>query len=94
MLWQVCIRGAGEEATRVSVRARKLTEEVMRGLSPWASSARLEGERLAFTVASAEVLPEIMRFLVGRGVDVYEVTPQRTSLEEMFLQIVGTDGGL
>jgi len=33
-------------------------------------------------------------FLVGRGVDVYEVTPQRTSLEEMFLQIVGTDGGL
>jgi hypothetical protein len=31
---------------------------------------------------------------VSHGVDVYEVTPQRLSLEELFLQIVGQDGGL
>ncbi len=88
------LHGVAEEAVRVSMRARKLSEEAITGLSPWASSRRLEGERLSFTVTSAEVLPEILRFLVGRGVDVYEVTPQRTSLEEMFLEIVGTDGGL
>lgn len=88
------LRGARGEAVRISMRARKLTEEAVNGLSPWASSVRLEGERLSFTVAGAEVLPELLRFLVGRGVDVYEVTPQRTSLEELFLQIVGTDGGL
>jgi ABC-2 type transport system ATP-binding protein len=88
------LRGVGEEALRVCMRARKLSEEAINGLSPWASSVRLEGERLTFTVGSGEVLPEIVRFLVGRGVDVYEVIPQRTSLEELFLQIVGTDGGL
>jgi ABC-2 type transport system ATP-binding protein len=88
------LRDAGGKALRVSVRARKLSEEGVSGLSPWASAVRLEGERLTFTVADREVLPEILRFLVGHGVDVYEVTPQRTSLEELFLQIVGTDGGL
>jgi hypothetical protein len=35
-----------------------------------------------------------MRYLVNHGVDVYECTPQRLSLEERFLEIVGTDGGL
>jgi ABC-2 type transport system ATP-binding protein len=88
------LHGAGEEVLRISMRVRKLTEETIKGLSPWASSLKCDSESLSFTVASAEVLPEILRFLVGRGVDIFEVTPQRTSLEEMFLQIVGTDGGL
>jgi len=88
------LRGAAAEAMRISMRARKLSEEAVTGLSSWASSVRLEGERLTFTVDGADVLPEILRFLVGRGADVYEVTPLRTSLEELFLQIVGTDGGL
>ena len=88
------LRGGAGEAVRVSMRVQKLSEGDVNGLSTWASSVRLEGERLTFTVADAEVLPQILRFLVGRGVDVYEVAPQRTSLEELFLQIVGTDGGL
>jgi ABC-2 type transport system ATP-binding protein len=88
------LRGAQAEALRISMRVRKLTEEALAGLSPWASCVKSDGERLSFTVASGEVLPEILRFLVGRGVDIYEVTPQRTSLEERFLQIVGTGGGL
>ena len=88
------LRGAVGEAVLVSVRARKLSEKSVNGLSPWASSVRWEGERLTFSVATTEVLPEIVRFLVGCGADVYEVTPQRSSLEELFLQIVGTDGGL
>ncbi len=79
---------------RVCVRARKLDGESLNGLSQWASDIRLDGERLTFAVASADALPEILRYLVGRGADVYEVVPQRTSLEDVFLRIVGTDGGL
>ncbi len=80
--------------TTVSLRAGKLCAETVSGLAQWGSSIRAEGERVTFDVASTEVLPEVMRYLVGRGVDVYEVTPQRLSLEERFLQIVGEDGGL
>ncbi len=83
-----------DSSLEVTIRARKLAQESLSGLSQWASGARLDGERLTFAVADVETLPEILRYLVTRGADVYEVAPQRTSLEEMFLRIVGTDGGL
>ena len=37
---------------------------------------------------------DVLRYLVARGADVYEFTPERQSLEELFLEIVGGDGGL
>jgi ABC-2 type transport system ATP-binding protein len=83
-----------EGETRLTVRARKLGPAVVKGLAPWAQAVRAEGERIEFGVASSDALPEIVRYLVGQGADVYEVTPQRLSLEELFLQIVGDDGGL
>jgi len=88
------LRGLAEGALQVAIRARKLTGESLPGLSPWASSARLEGERLTLEVSSTDVLPEVLRYLVAQGADVYEVIPQRISLEELFLRIIGTDGGL
>ena len=80
--------------TRVTIRAGKVSAEAGRALEQWASAVHIEGERLTFGVPSSDVLPEIVRYLVAQGADVYEVTPQRLSLEEMFLKIVGEDGGL
>jgi ABC-2 type transport system ATP-binding protein len=83
---------AGE--TTVTVRARKLCAHLLAGLAPWATAVTLEGERLTFRVADTEVLPEVLRYLVAGGAEVFEFTPERRSLEELFLEIVGTDGGL
>ena len=80
--------------TRVAVRARNICQEVLSGLAPWASGVYLDGECLSFGILSTAVLPEIVRYLVQRGADVYEVTPQHVSLEDRFMQIVGEDGGL
>jgi ABC-2 type transport system ATP-binding protein len=88
------LKGLLEGETRVSLRARKLRPEAVKGLERWASGVRADGERLTFGVSSSDVLPEIVRYLVAQGADVYEVTPQRLSLEELFMQIVGEDGGL
>jgi ABC-2 type transport system ATP-binding protein len=78
----------------VTVRARNLSAEVVAGLGQWADGADLEGEQLTLRVDGDDRLPEIMRYLAARGVDVYAVVPQRLSLEELFIQIVGADGGL
>src|SRR5205814_8284244 len=83
-----------EEQTTVSIRAANVTVEVASGLSRWSRSVRAEGDRLMLSVSSGGVVPELVRYLVASGADVYEVTPQRLSLEERFLEIVGTDGGL
>ncbi len=80
--------------TSVTVRARKLSADLARGLSPWATAVAVDGERLTFRVADTEALPDVLRYLVGQGADIYEFTPERQSLEELFLEIVGSDGGL
>lgn len=83
-----------EETLSVQIRARGLTPEVLAGLEPWAQAIRAEGEELSLTVADEAQIPCINRYLVEQGVEVYGLQPQRTSLEERFIQLIGTDGGL
>ena len=88
------VDGECEEQTTVLIRAVNVIAEVVNGLSQWTSLVRSEGERLTITLSSSALLPEVVRYLVAKGADVYEVTPRRLSLEERFLEIVGSDGGL
>lgn len=83
-----------DDQVAVSVRVQKLCPEVVQGLGRWASSVRLGDGRMTLSVASPAMIPEVVRYLVERGVDVYELTRERPSLEELFLRIVGEDGGL
>jgi hypothetical protein len=36
----------------------------------------------------------VNRYLVEQGVEVYALKPQHIALEDLFIEIVGTDGGL
>ena len=83
-----------EEQTTVVIRATRLSPTVLDDLAPWTTTSRLENDRLTFSVGSSRMVPEILRHLVAQGADIFEVIPQRLSLEERFLQIVGTDGGM
>jgi ABC-2 type transport system ATP-binding protein len=83
-----------EEQTTVTIRATSVSAEAVTTLQQLVLSVRTESDRFVLSVSSISVLPEIVRCLVEKGAEVYEVTPQRLSLEERFLQIVGSDGGL
>jgi len=87
------MRTQQEEAVRVEVRARKLSTECIAGLARWSESVQVDEERLTLTTPSRERLPDILRFLVGSGAEVYQFTPQRMSLEELFMNIMGEDRG-
>jgi ABC-2 type transport system ATP-binding protein len=78
----------------VEVRARNLTAEVVAGLRGWSDNVRADGDRLTMTLTGEQDLPEINRYLVAMGVDVYSLKPNQLSLEDLFIKIVGTDGGL
>lgn len=81
-------------STTVTIRARGFTPEVIGLLSNFGRDVRIEGENIILSVDNESALPEINRALVERGIDVYAIVPQRLSLEDLFLQVVGTDGGL
>jgi ABC-2 type transport system ATP-binding protein len=78
----------------VQIRGYGLTPEVAAGLERWSSQVRLDGEHLSLTLSGEADLPAVNRYLVEQGVDVYALQPQHMSLEDLFIQIVGTDGGL
>ena len=88
------LRTQNGEEVRVVARARKLTQEAVAGLAQWSTSARVDEEQLTLTTRSLDVLPDILRHLVAAGADVYQFTPQRLSLEDLFLKIMGEDRGL
>lgn len=78
----------------VEIRVRNLPPEAMQRLSAWGKNIRLDGEHLSLNVEREEDLPDINRYLVEQGAQVFSLRPQRISLEDLFIQIVGTDGGL
>jgi ABC-2 type transport system ATP-binding protein len=78
----------------VEIRARNLHPQAIAGLSNWGQDVRVDNEHISLTLQREADLPHINRFLVEQGVDVYSLQPQKISLEDLFIQIVGTDGGL
>jgi ABC-2 type transport system ATP-binding protein len=88
-----------EGETSVTLRASGLTPALLAGLAQWGRDLRADGnagevQTLTLTISAEAALPAILRHLVTGGAEVYALTPQRLSLEELFIQIVGTDGGL
>lgn len=78
----------------VEIRARPLNPDIVAGLSHWSKNVRADGEHLSLTLSSETDIPAINKHLVENGVEVYAIRPQHISLEDLFIEIVGTDGGL
>jgi len=78
----------------VDIRARNLSPKVVAGLSRWSQNVRADGEHVSLTIDGEADLPTITRYLIEHDVDLYSLRPNNLSLEDLFIQIVGTDGGL
>jgi ABC-2 type transport system ATP-binding protein len=81
-------------AVEVRLRAGGLDEETRAGLARWGHLSPGDANgALTLTVESEEVLPQVARWLVDLGVDLYELSPRRLSLEELFVRAVGDEQG-
>jgi len=73
----------------LKIRARNIQPGVLDSLAGWGRGLRTEGETISMTLDDESLLPEINRTLVEGGTEIYAFTPQRVSLEELFLRVVG-----
>lgn len=78
----------------VEIRAQQVSVAALEAVRALGSDLRLEGETIHLNIAEETALPAIASTLVTHGAQVFAIQPQQRSLEELFLQIVGTDGGL
>jgi ABC-2 type transport system ATP-binding protein len=84
---------SGKESV-VTIRASGLTTAMVSEMERWGRDIQLDGEQLTLTVHNESSIPEINRHLVTQGVNVFAISPSRMSLEDIFIETVGKDGGL
>ncbi len=80
--------------SKVTIRANHLSENILTGLCRWGQDLQSDHDQITMNIQNDSVLPEITRYLVEQGVGVYAISPNRLSLEEIFIETVGKDGGL
>ncbi len=83
-----------QNQVNVVIRASKFPPEACAALSQWGKNVEMDGENIRMTLFSEAMMPEVTRYLVEQGADVYAINPRRASLEEIFIETVGEDGGL
>jgi ABC-2 type transport system ATP-binding protein len=83
-----------QNLSQVTIRAAGLTPESITGLSRWGQNVQAHNGQVTMTLKHERDLPEITRYLVAQNAEVYAITPNRMSLEEIFIETVGEDGGL
>ncbi len=92
---QTLVDGAlGATQATVELRVGNLTPQLVAGLAQWGQDVRADGDHVHLTASDEDVLPQVARWVVEQGGALYSMTPQKLSLEDLFLQVVGTDGGL
>jgi len=92
------VESLAEEQITVEIRAQAPPdaapsdwEATLNGLNAWGTGVRISGDSVTLAVPTRDVLPAINRYLVRHGADVYALTPQRLSLEDLFIKIVGSE---
>ena len=82
------------DETSLSIRVANFPAEALTGLAQWGRDIQMEGRQISMIIRNETVLPEITRYLVAQHSEVYAITPNRLSLEDIFIETVGKDGGL
>jgi ABC-2 type transport system ATP-binding protein len=82
-----------QESLRVRLRVGQPTPALLAALARFGSEPAQDERTGVITLHLGEEssLPELVRWLVAAGHELYELSPQRLSLEERFIQIVGED---
>ena len=79
--------------TEVEIKAARISSAAMERLTAFTQNPHLEGEILRLRVTETSSLPHVVRCLVENGAEVFSVVPLRVSLEDLFLQVMGSEPG-
>lgn len=80
-------------AVPIMLRVGQPSAELLAGLATFGDEVQLIGAdgRIHLNLPDEATIPQLVSWLVAQGHTLYELTPQPLTLEERFLQIVGTE---
>jgi ABC-2 type transport system ATP-binding protein len=75
----------------VELRLGGVDDALLDGLAAFGTGVTRDDSLVRMHASSESMLPELARWLVGRGVAVYELRCRRKTLEEWFVEVMGDD---
>ena len=75
----------------VELRVGAVDEGLLEGIAAFGSGVTHDGTLVRMHAHAESVLPELARWLVGRGAALYELRCRRKTLEEWFVEVMGDD---
>jgi len=75
----------------VELVVKQTSAQLLRDLSQFGSNVQQQNGAIHLTAASQANIPELNRWLVAQGLDVYKIGATKPSLEKMFLDVMGED---
>ena len=82
---------SAEGTLDVELRLGRVDEALLEGLAAFGTAVKHDEPLVRMRANAESVLPELARWLVGRGVAVYELRCRRKTLEEWFVEVMGED---
>jgi ABC-2 type transport system ATP-binding protein len=83
---------APTEVLDLELRVASVTRTVVEGLSRFGTNTvQPRPDLIALRIESDAAIPAIVSWLVHQGVQIHAVQPRRTSLEDVFLDVMGDD---
>jgi ABC-2 type transport system ATP-binding protein len=74
----------------VRLRLDRVTPALLAGLAEWGSGVHAENQReVTLFVDGEDRLPDLAAWIVAQGARLYALTPERASLEALFVRIMG-----
>ena len=75
----------------VELRVGQVDDALLEGLAAFGTGVTRDETLVRMHANSESMLPELARWLVGRGVALYELRCRRKTLEEWFVEVMGED---
>jgi ABC-2 type transport system ATP-binding protein len=75
----------------IELRVGHVDDALLDGLAVFGTGVTRDDTLVRMHASSESMLPELARWLVGRGVAIYELRCRRKTLEEWFVEVMGDD---
>jgi ABC-2 type transport system ATP-binding protein len=80
-----------EHTYEAELKLDRVDGATLEGLAAFGQDVQCQGSAVRLKVPSDDVMPEIARWLVGRGIGIRSLGSRRKSLEEWFIEVMGED---
>ena len=82
-----------QQRLRLVVRLGQPDKDLLSDLNQFGMDVDIDdgNGKIQLTMEHENQIPELINWLVSQGQTIYEISPQRLSLEDQFLKIIGTE---